>query len=220
VQRAVVGGDAGFAQSRFVGGGCQGLRQRQRVAFGGRVVAALGLQPRRAGAGIPAAELGEVGLRCVLHGGDEVLAGHRLAVVAGEVEVHTLAEVVAANQGLDHADDLGALFVHRGGVEVVDLGVGSGADRVRHRPGILGELGDAQGAHFLDARYGARVQVLAELLVAVDGEAFLQRELEPVAAGDAVAGPVVEILVGDDAVDALIVGVGGGVRAAPARTWC
>jgi hypothetical protein len=213
VQRAVFGGDAGFAQSRFVGGGRQGLRQRQRVAFGGRVIHALGLQARRAGAGVPAAELGEIRTRCVLHGGDEVFAGHGLAVVAGEVEVHALAEVVAADQGLDHADDLGALFVHRGGVEIVDLGVGGGADRVRHRPGIFGELGDAQGAHFLDARHGARVQVFAEFLVAIDGEAFLQRELEPVATGDAVAGPVVEVLVGDDAVDALVVGVGGGVGA-------
>ena len=34
-------------------------------------------------------------------------------------------------------------------------------------------------------------------LVAEHGQAFLQRQLEPVAAGDAVAGPVVEILVGD-----------------------
>ena len=38
-----------------------------------------------------------------------------------------------------------------------------------------------------------------ELLVAEDGQAFLQRQLEPVAAGDAVAGPVVEVLVADHA---------------------
>jgi hypothetical protein len=204
-------GDAGFAQAPFIGGRRQCLGQRQRVAFGGGVIGTLGLQARRAGAGVPAAELGQVRTRRILHGGDEVLAGHGLAVVAREVEVHALAEVVAADQGLDHADHLGALFVHRGGVEIVDLGVGGGADRVRHRPGILGELGDAQGAHFLDARHGARVQVLAEFLVAVDGEAFLERKLEPVATGDAIAGPVVEVLVGDDAVDALVIGVGGGV---------
>ena len=38
-------------------------------------------------------------------------------------------------------------------------------------------------------------QVLAELLVAEDRQAFLQAQLEPVAAGHAVAGPVVEVLV-------------------------
>ena len=52
-----------------------------------------------------------------------------------------------------------------------------------------------------------------ELLVAEDGQAFLQRQLEPVAAGDAVAGPVVEILVRDHGLDVLVVDVGGGVRA-------
>ena len=59
----------------------------------------------------------------------------------------------------------------------------------------------------------AVVQVGAEFLVAEDGQAFLERELEPVAAGDAVAGPVVEILVGDDAVDVLEIDVGGDVGA-------
>jgi hypothetical protein len=44
-------------------------------------------------------------------------------------------------------------------------------------------------------------QVAGELLVAKTGEPFLERELEPVAAGDPVAGPVVEVLVRDDALD-------------------
>ena len=51
-----------------------------------------------------------------------------------------------------------------------------------------------------------------EALVAEDRQALLQAQLEPVAAGDPVAGPVVEILVGDDALDALVVHVGGGRR--------
>jgi hypothetical protein len=42
---------------------------------------------------------------------------------------------------------------------------------------------------------------MAELLVAEDRQAFFQAELEPVAAGDAVAGPVVEVLVADHAFD-------------------
>ena len=54
--------------------------------------------------------------------------------------------------------------------------------------------------------------VAGKLLVAEDGEAFLQRQLEPVAAGDAVAGPVVEIFMRHHAFDAGIVVVGGGFR--------
>jgi hypothetical protein len=46
--------------------------------------------------------------------GEEVVAGHGLAVVAFEVQVHAAAEAVAAEQGAEHADDLRALLVHRG----------------------------------------------------------------------------------------------------------
>ena len=57
----------------------------------------------------------------------------------------------------------------------------------------------------------ARALVGGELLVAEDREAFLEAELEPVAAGDAVAGPVVEILVRDDGLDRDEVVVGRGL---------
>jgi hypothetical protein len=51
-------------------------------------------------------------------------------------------------------------------------------------------------------RSTAREPIVArELLVAEHREAFLQRQLEPVAAGHAIAGPVVEVLVPDDAFD-------------------
>jgi hypothetical protein len=58
----------------------------------------------------------------------------------------------------------------------------------------------------------ARAHVGGEALVAEDGEALLQRELEPVAAGDPVARPIVEIFVRDDAGDGVEIGVGRGVR--------
>ena len=64
---------------------------------------------------------------------------------------------------------------------------------------VLGELVRAQRAHVVDALDRPRALVGGELLVAEDRQAFLEAELEPVAAGDAVAGPVVEILVRDDA---------------------
>ena len=47
------------------------------------------------------------------------------------------------------------------------------------------------------------------MLVAVDGEALLEGELEPVAACDAVSSPVVEVLVRNDALHAFEITVGG-----------
>ena len=82
---------------------------------------------------------------------DEIVAGHGLAVVALEVQVHARAEAVAADQRLHHAHDLGALLVDGGGVEVVDLQVAVGPHRVRHRAGVFGELRRAQRPHVLDA---------------------------------------------------------------------
>mmetsp|Transcript_8532 Transcript_8532/g.25675 ORF Transcript_8532/g.25675 Transcript_8532/m.25675 type:complete len:384 (+) Transcript_8532:1581-2732(+) len=78
-----------------------------------------------------------------------------------------------------------------------------------HGPGVLGELGGAHDAHVVDALHGAGRHVLGEVLVAEDREALLERQLEPVAARHAVARPVVEVLVRDDAQDAVVVGVRG-----------
>ena len=65
-------------------------------------------------------------------------------------------------------------------------------------PSHLGELRRAQPAHVVDPLDGPRPHVGRELLVAVHREPLLERELEPVSAGDAVARPVVEVLVADD----------------------
>ena len=64
-----------------------------------------------------------------------------MAVVAGDVEVETLAEGVLAQKRLEHADDFGALFIHGARVEVVDLLIAVGTDRVGHGACVLGELG-------------------------------------------------------------------------------
>ena len=120
-----------------------------------------------------------------------------MPVVALEVEVDAAAEALGAEQRVLHADDLGAFLVDGGRVEVVDLEVLVGAHVVRHRARVLGELLAAQVLDRADALDRARVEVAREFLVAEDGQAFLQRQLEPVAAGDAIAGPVVEILVAD-----------------------
>ncbi|KAG0921453.1 hypothetical protein G6F31_020318 [Rhizopus arrhizus] len=90
------------------------------------------------------------------HGGDEVIAGHGLAVVAAEVFVHAGAETFLAQQGVLHADDFGAFLVHGGRVEVADLLVALGADGVGHRAGVFRELGGAQRHHVVDALDRAR----------------------------------------------------------------
>ena len=132
-------------------------------------------------------------------------------------EIHAFAEQLRPDQGVKHPHHLGALFVDGRGVEVVDLAIELGPHRMGERAGVLGELVRAQAAHVVDAGYDARALVGGELLLAIDREPFLQAELKPVAAGDAVAGPVVEILVGDDGLDGFEVVVGRGLPARPAR---
>ena len=200
------------------GGGAALLKVQAEQALFGLVFGAHH-QAGRAGLAVPALELGQVlGERTarvgVCNGLGKVVAGHGLAVVALEIQVHALAETLAAHQGLHHAHHFGAFFIHRDGVEIVDLDILVGAHRVGHGARVFGELGGAQHPHVLDALDRARrrigTQVHAELLVAKDGQTFFERELEPVAAGDAVAAPVVEILVAHHRFDVGEIGVGGG----------
>ncbi len=165
---------------------------------------------RRAGLIVPAAEAAEVAPGRILHRREPVVGGHRLAVEAIEIEVGAGAEALGPKQRVEHPDDLRALVVDRRGVEIADLDIGVGADRMGQRAGVLGELRAAQHPHVVDAGDGGRALVGGELLVAEDGQAFLQRQLEPVAAGDAVARPVVEILVRDNGGDGVEIVVGRG----------
>ena len=162
---------------------------------------------------VPAPELHEIQPRCGLHRRHEVLGGDRLAVVALEVQAHAGPEPLVAEQGVHHPDDLGALVVDRDGVEVVDFHIGVGTHGVRHRPRVLRELVGAQHPHVADALDRPRRHVGGELLVPEHRQPFLEAQLEPVAAGHAVAGPVVEVLVRDDRLDRREVPVGGGVGA-------
>ena len=130
--------------------------------------------------------------------------------MALEIQIGRLAKVLPAQQVGLHAHHLGAFLIHRHGVEIVDFDVRRRANRVCHGSGILGELVRPQLAHVLDTLDPSRPHVRRELLVAVHGEAFFERELEPVAAGNAVSRPVVEVLVCDHALDAEKILVGGG----------
>ena len=214
---------------RLAGGGRTALCQRERVGLGGGVVLPAGLYPRGACLAVPALELGQqpgqVAVRVgVGNGLGKVVAGHGLPVVALEVQLHATGKAVAARnafrwrggQGLHHADDFGAFFVNGDGVEIVDFHIAVGAHRVGHGAGVFRELGGAQHAHVFNAFHsagrGAARHVHAEFLVAEHRQAFFQAELEPVAAGNAVARPVVEVLVPHHRLDVGKVGVGGGGR--------
>ncbi|MNH96805.1 hypothetical protein D3C73_494860 [compost metagenome] len=132
--------------------------------------------------------------------------------MALEIEVHAFAEVVASKNGRDHPGDLGTLLVDRHRVEVVDLTIAVRARRMRQRASILRKLIGLQMTHVGNPFDRARTHVGGEFLVAIDREAFFQAKLEPVAAGDAVAGPVVKIFMRDDALDIGIILVGRGFR--------
>ena len=100
-------------------------------------------------------------------------------------------------------------FIHGARVEVVDLLIAVGTDRVGHGACVLGELGQTQRLDVADAldRAGGLVaeHVGGELLIAEDRQALLERELEPVAERDTVARPIVEVLVADDGLDVGVV---------------
>ncbi len=98
-----------------------GLLHRQDVTPGGPIPVPAHLQHWRAGLVVPAPELGKVHVRGVLHGLDEFLGSHRLAVVTLEIQIHALAKVRRPDQRVDHAHHFRTLLVHGGGVEVADL---------------------------------------------------------------------------------------------------
>mmetsp|Transcript_540 Transcript_540/g.931 ORF Transcript_540/g.931 Transcript_540/m.931 type:complete len:520 (+) Transcript_540:902-2461(+) len=183
------------------------LLAREAVRSVRRAVRSRDLQLRRARLPVP---LGEVVQREVIRGGhgrEEVVAGDRLAVVALEVQVHPLPKARFAQHCLIHADHLRALLIHSRRVKVVHLDVAVGPHRMCHRARVFAELCCAKTDDILDALHRARIEVRGELLVAKHGEPLLQRELEPVAAGDTIAGPVMEVLVADNALDAAVIRV-------------
>ncbi len=187
-------------------------RRRRRHLFhmdreGAVVPAFPHVEARRAGLRVPQHELAEIAPACVLECADQVLDRHRLPVMSIEVEVDRLEVRLVADEKLEHPDDLGPLLVDGGGIEVVDLDVVTWPDRVRERAIVLAELARAQQQDLLDAPHRVAAQAAHELVLAMHRETFLEAELEPVAASDAVARPVMEVLVRDDALDQLVVAV-------------
>ena len=187
---------------------------------------ALDLEAWGAGLVIPAAKLGkgETGLARaaigpvgdgrsaggILHGLEEVVAGGRRAVMTLHVEGHAGPELLRPEQGLQGPDHFGPLFIDGGGIKIIDGLILIRLDRVGRGARIFTELAIAQEGHILDALDGRRMEIGGETGITKHREPFFQRKLEPVAAGDAVAGPVMEILVGDHTFDPLQFAIGGG----------
>ena len=203
------GDDLGFLVA-LAGRGGQHLFQRDRelIALPGLAHHDLG----RAGLGIPALELRQIAARRILEHLQPILDRAGLAVVAVEVQIQRAGIGVIPDQPFQHPDDLGPFFIDRGGVEIVDLLKAFGPDGMRQRPAVFAELPPAQVQHVGNPLHRFRPHVGGELGVAEDGQPFFQAQLEPVAAGDAVAGPVVEILMRDDRLDPFEIGIRRGAR--------
>ena len=78
--------------------------------------------------------------------------------MAGHVQGHAPEEPRLPQQRAVHAHDLGALQVHRAGLEVVHGHVALGPHRVRGGAAVLEELRAAQSVHVLDALHACAFQ--------------------------------------------------------------
>ena len=76
---------------------------------------------------------------------------------------------------------------------------------------VFAELTGAQGENFFNPFNGMAAHVAGEHLIAVDGQALFEAKLKPIATGDAIAGPVVKILMSNDAFDPLKIRVRRGL---------
>ncbi len=195
----------------LVGGGRRVLRQGELVRAVCCIVVAARGQSWRAGLRVPGQVRHQVDLIGIAQRAQEIFQRGGVAIVSREIQIHAVAEAFTAQSSGHHAHQLRALLVDGGGVEVVDLTVLRRAHRMRQRAGVFRELRATQQPNVFDALERRRVHVSGELLLAENREAFLQRKLKPVAAGDTVAAPVVEILMRHHRLDRAVFVVGGGV---------
>ena len=158
-------------------------------------------KPRCASLRVPAFELRQIAAGDILEHLEPILDRGGLPIVAVKVKIERAGIVGIAHQPFEHADHLGAFFIDRCGVEVVDLDKAFGPHRMGQRPLILAELAGAQHQDIFDPLDRMAAQIARELLIAKDRQTLLQAQLKPVPAGDAVAGPIVEILMRDDRLD-------------------
>mmetsp|Transcript_39434 Transcript_39434/g.84447 ORF Transcript_39434/g.84447 Transcript_39434/m.84447 type:complete len:545 (-) Transcript_39434:1157-2791(-) len=199
---------------RHVWGDRELLRAVQSESLVALVVLRGHLQSWSTCLGVPELETSERGVVSVLHSLVKVIGSHGLTIVPLKVQIDSLLETLLSKQRVVHPDDLRTLVVDGKGVEVVNLHVRRRPDGVGHGAGILCKLPGSDNHDIVDALDGRRVHERGELLVSEHGEALLERELEPIAAGHPVSGPVVEVLVADHALDSVVVHVRRRLRGA------
>ena len=129
--------------------------------------------------------------------------------MALEVQIAALTEHLVTKEVVDHPNHFGTLFVDGQGIEVGDFHVRRRAHRVGHGAGILGKLCCAQQRGILYSFHSRRSHIGRELGIPEHRKTLFQAQLKPVAAGYPVAGPVMEVFVGDDGLDTLEGGVRG-----------
>src|SRR6476660_3685899 len=113
--------------------------------------------------------------------------------MALEIKIETLAKSVAAEKRLQHAAELSALLIDGCRIEVVDLDIGGRPHGVGEGARVFRELAGLERAHVENALDRPRPQIGGEFLIAEHGQPLFQAELKPVAAGNAVDGPIMKI---------------------------
>ncbi len=192
---------------RLTGRGCEGLCETDGVSFFCRIKTEARFNLWCARLIIPERKLREVLAGDIGKNFDEVFNGCSIAIMALKIEIHTFAEQFGADDRSDHTHHFRTFFINGRRIEVVDLAIFTRAYRMRKGAAILRELLGFQYFHFCDALYRTRAFVGRKFMVAINRQAFLEAQLEPVAAGDAIAGPVMEIFVRDHGFDASIIDI-------------
>jgi len=139
----------------------------------------------------------------------KVLCGGSGAIKAAHILRHALHKPLMSEQGMQHANHLCTFLIDRGCIKIIDRLIFTGLDRMSRRASIFAELRIPQHRHIFNALHSRRMQICRKALIAEDGQAFLQRELKPITAGDSISRPIMKVLMGDHALHTLKLTIGG-----------
>ena len=124
-----------------------------------------------------------------------------------EIQIHALAKSVTTQKCRHHPNDLGALFIHSGRVEIVDFAIAFRPDRMRCRASVFGELSRTQQADIIRTLYTFIMRICRKALIAEYCQTLFQRQLEPVATSDTITCPIMEIFMRHNRFNTVQVGI-------------
>ena len=127
-----------------------------------------------------------------------------------KIQIHPLAEPLTPKIACQHTDHFSPFFIDGGGIEIVDLTIAFRTNGMRGRAPVLGKLRRAQHADIAGTLHPLIMHVSREKLITVNSQSLFKGQLEPVAAGHPVTGPVMKILMRHDGFDIVQISVGGG----------